>query len=100
MGVEPQKPNTVLIGKKPAINYVTAIVKLFNEDEMEEVVVKARGRNVCRAIEAIEMLKNMFLKDIEFHKVNIYSEELVDDKGNKRKVVAIEVVLRRGKAGS
>jgi DNA-binding protein len=97
LSVEPQKPNTVLVGKKEPIQYVMAIMKLF-EQGFSEVIVKARGRNVCKAIEAVEMVKNMFAKDVELQ-VNLYSEQLTDDKGNTRNVTAIEIRLRRPQAG-
>ncbi len=94
--MEPQKPNTVLIGKKPTINYVMAILKLFNDEGVEEVIVKARGRNVCKAIDAVEMLRNMFIKDVDINDIKIYSEELLDESAaTKKKITAIEVVLRK-----
>ncbi|MCE4612192.1 MAG: DNA-binding protein Alba [Desulfurococcales archaeon] len=98
MAIEPQRPNTVLVGKKEPIQYVMAIMKIF-EDGFEEVVVKARGRNVCKAIEAVEMVKNMFVKDVNIENVKIYSEQLRDDKGKERNVTAIEILLRKGSKG-
>ncbi len=95
MSVEPHRPNTILVGRKPPINYVMAALKLLNEEGVEEVVIKARGRNICTAVEAVEMLKNLFLKNAEVKEVNIYREELVDDQGRQRSVTAIEIVVSK-----
>jgi DNA-binding protein len=53
----------VFIGKKPVMNYVTACITFFNRGE-EEVVVKARGRAISRAINAVELLRRAFVKNL------------------------------------
>ncbi len=96
LSVEPHRPNTILVGRKPPINYVMAALKLLNDEGVEEVVIKARGRNICTAVEAAEMLKNLFLKEKAVIKdVNIYREELVDEQGRQRSVTAIEIVVSK-----
>ncbi|BAA80837.2 DNA-binding protein Alba [Aeropyrum pernix K1] len=94
MSIEPQKPNTILVGRKPTINYVMAALKLLNEEGAPEVVIKARGRNICNAVDTVEMLKNLFIKNLVIKKVNIYSESL--DSEGKKKVSAIEIVVAKG----
>ncbi|MCE4616666.1 MAG: DNA-binding protein Alba [Aeropyrum sp.] len=93
MSIEPQKPNTVLIGKKPTINYVMAALKLLNDEGAEEVVIKARGRNICKAVDTVEMLKNLFIKNLVVKDVKIYSEDL--DEEGKRKVSALEITVAK-----
>jgi len=95
LSVEPHRPNTILVGRKPPINYVMAALKLFNEEGVDEVVIKARGRNICTAVEAVEMLKNLFLKNAVVKDINIYREELVDEQGKQRSVTAIEIVVSK-----
>ncbi len=42
--------NTVFIGKKATMNYVLAVVTQFNSGH-NEVVIKARGRAISRAVQ-------------------------------------------------
>lgn len=94
--VTPHQTNAILIGRKPVMNYVMAALRLFNNEDLEEVVIKARGRNVCKAVEAVEMLKNLVMKGrVEVKDVKIYSEEVVDEEGKKRRVASIEIVVVR-----
>jgi len=92
--VEPHATNAVLIGRKDVTNYVLAIMRLFNEGA-EEVIVRARGRNVCKAVDTVERLRNLFMKDVEIAGVEIYSEEVESPDGKKRRVSAIEIRLRK-----
>ncbi len=92
--VEPHATNAVLIGRKEVTSYVLAIMRLFSEGA-EEVVVKARGRNVCKAVDTVESLRNLFMKDVVIDGVNIYSEEVETPDGKKKRVSAIEIRLKR-----
>ncbi len=58
-------------------------------------MIRARGRNVCKAVDTVETLRNMFLKDLKVKSINIYSEEVVDEQGKKRRVSSIEIVVSR-----
>ena len=44
--------NVIFIGNKPPMNYVIAILTEFKESS--EVIVKARGRTIGKAVEAAE----------------------------------------------
>ena len=48
--------NTVLIGRKPVMNYVVACMTFFNSGA-KKVVVKARGRAISRAVDTVELLR-------------------------------------------
>jgi len=95
MATVPHPTNAVLIGRKPVMNYVLAAIRLFNQEGVSEVVVRARGKNVCKAVDTVETLRNMFLKDVKVKSINIYSEELVDQEGRKRRVSSIEIIVER-----
>ena len=45
--------NIMLIGKKPVMNYVVASLTFFNSGA-KKVVVKARGRAICRAVDTVD----------------------------------------------
>jgi len=43
--------NSVLIGRKPVMNYVLACITLFHSGA-KEVSIKARGRAISRAVDS------------------------------------------------
>ncbi len=89
----PYQANAVLVGRKNTMNYVLAAIRLFTEGA-SEVVIRARGKNVCKAVDAAERVKST-LRDVEIRDVRIYSEEVEGEDGKKRRVSAIEIVLAR-----
>jgi len=90
--------NVVLIGIKPVMNYVVACITFFNAGE-KQVVVKARGRAISRAVDTIELLRRGFVKDLEVKKIDIGTQELVRaEGGRKSNVSTIEITV--AKAGS
>lgn len=84
--------NVIYIGKKPTMSYVLAVMTQF--DGNDEVVVKARGRSISRAVDVVEAVKNKFIKDVK-HDVTIGTEEVEDNEGKKLNVSTIEIVLRK-----
>ncbi|MEB3816706.1 MAG: DNA-binding protein Alba [Desulfurococcales archaeon] len=89
----PYQANAVLVGRKDTMNYVLAAIRLFTEGA-SEVIIKARGKNICKAVDAAERVRST-LKDVEIRDVKIYSEEIEGEEGRKRRVSAIEIVLTR-----
>ena len=87
--------NSVFIGSKPFMNYVTSIVMQFTAKNRELVVVKARGKNIQKAIDVSESVRTRFLKDkgIETKNVKIDSEEVENKEGRKVSVSSIEITL-------
>ena len=102
-GVKPeeettQTENVVLIGKKPVMNYVTACITFFNSGE-KQVIVKARGRAICRAVDTIELLRRAFVKDLEIKRIDINTEELVSTEGGqKSNVSTIEIAVSKAES--
>jgi DNA-binding protein len=86
--------NVVLIGKKPVMNYVTACITFFNSGE-KQVVVKARGRAISRAVDTVELLRRAFVKDLEINSININTEELFKIEGQKSNVSTIEIIVAK-----
>ncbi|MBS3158467.1 RNA-binding protein, partial [Candidatus Woesearchaeota archaeon] len=43
--------NTIFVGGKPFMNYVTGVVMQFTTKNMDEVIVKARGKFISRAVD-------------------------------------------------
>src|SRR5207237_110864 len=65
----------VYIGKKPTMNYVLAVVTHFN-DGSREVIVKARGRSISRAVDVAEIVRERFIPDAEVRDVRISTEKV------------------------
>ncbi len=84
--------NVVFVGKKPAMSYVLACVTQFN-DGKSEIFLKARGRAISHAVDVAEIVKNKFVTDTEIKNVNIGTEEVSGDQGEKLNVSSIEIVL-------
>ena len=74
--------NVVFVGKKPAMSYVLACVTQFN-DGKADVILKARGRAISHAVDVAEIVKNKFVTDTEIKDVNIGTEELDTENGNR-----------------
>lgn len=55
--------NVVLIGKKPVMNYVVAVLTQLTSND--EVIIKARGKAINKAVDVAEMIRNRFIKDIK-----------------------------------
>lgn len=86
--------NVVLIGKKPAMNYVLAVVTQFNNGA-KSVKVRARGNAISRAVDVAEISRNRFVTDAKVERIAINSEELANEDGTKSKVSTIEIVLAK-----
>jgi len=90
--------NTVLIGKKPFMNYVTAVVLQLKSENVDKVSIKARGKYICKAVDVAEMVRKRFLKEeVELENINIDSEERENNQGKKVRISVIEIVLKKKK---
>lgn len=88
--------NTIFVGGKPFMNYVTGVVMQFTTKNMEEVIVKARGKFISRAVDIVEVASKRFLEgQIGIKDIKIDSEEFKNDEGRQVRVSTIEVVLAR-----
>jgi DNA-binding protein len=83
--------NVVFIGNKPVMNYVLAIVTQFNNGSAQ-VTVKARGKAISRAVDAVEVSRNRFLHEIKIKDIKIGTEKIATDRGDSN-VSTIEIVL-------
>ena len=85
--------NTIFIGKKPVMNYVLAVVTQFNSGT-SEIVIKARGRAISRAVDVAEIVRNRFLKDVSIKDIQIATEDVTSEDGTNLKVSSIEIFLK------
>lgn len=87
--------NIVFIGGKPFMNYVTAVVMQFTTKGAKEVVIKARGKFIARAVDVAEVATKRFLKEhgIEVKDIKINSEEFDNKEGRRVNVSTIDITL-------
>jgi len=92
--------NSVLIGRKPVMNYVLACLTLFHSGA-EEVHLKARGQAISRAVDVAEVVRGRFLQDIKVKSIGVGTEQLeFRDEGEggrtiQKNVSTIEITLAR-----
>ncbi len=86
--------NVVYIGNKPVMNYVLAVVTQMNSGT-SEVILKARGRAISRAVDVAEIVRNKFLLDVKLGSINISTEEVSNKEGTTSNVSAIEIYLNK-----
>ena len=61
--------NVIFIGKKSAMNYVMACFTVIQSGS-KNLIIKARGKSISKAVDVLEILKNRFIKD-KIKEVNI-----------------------------
>ena len=87
--------NVVYIGSKPFMNYVTGVVMQFTKQGSKEVIIKARGKFISRAVDVAEVTTKRFLNNEGITKkdIKIDSEEFENKEGKKVNVSTIEITL-------
>ena len=76
--------NSVFVGNKPFMNYVTAVVMQFTTKGTPEVIVKARGKFISRAVDVAEVAAKRFLDNsVEVKDIRIDSEEFTNKEGRE-----------------
>ena len=92
-----KEDNVIFIGVKPFMNYITSVAMQFTTKNMKEVVIKARGKSINRAVDIVEAVRKRFLKDknLNVKDIKIDSEELENKEGKKINVSTIEITLAK-----
>jgi DNA-binding protein len=85
------------VGRKPPMDYVLGIITSFSGSNVKEVTLKARGQSITTAVDAVEIVRNRFMKDLRIGKINIGTEEMPPREGESRSkmVSTIEITLMR-----
>ena len=92
-----EKSGIVFIGSKPAMNYVLAIITSLSASNAEEITLKARGQAITTAVDAAEITRNRFLKDLKVSRITIGTEEMPAREGENRArmVSTMEITLTK-----
>jgi len=88
--------NNIFIGGKPFMNYVTGVVMQFTTKNASEVIVKARGKFISRAVDVSEVASKRFLEgSVAVRDIKIDSEEFKNNEGRDVRVSTIEITLEK-----
>jgi len=88
--------NSIFVGGKPFMNYVTGVVMQFTTKNAAEVIVKARGKFISRAVDVAEVAAKRFLKEtVAVKDIKINSEEFENKEGKQVRVSTIEIALAK-----
>jgi len=86
--------NVIYVGNKPPMSYVLAVVTQFQGSGSEEVVIKARGRAISRAVDTAEIVRNRFITDAKLKDIKIGTESITnEEEGRTSNVSSIEITL-------
>ncbi len=84
--------NVIFVGNKPLINYVKSISIQLNTSS--EVIVKARGKFISKAVDIVEVAKRSKEQSIKLKDIKIGTEEY-ESEGKTVKVSTIDITLEK-----
>lgn len=88
--------NSIFVGNKPFMNYVTGVVMQFTTKGASEVIIKARGKFISRAVDIAEVASKRFLQGgVGIKSIKVDSEEFKNQEGKIVRVSTIEITLGR-----
>jgi DNA-binding protein len=89
--------NSIFIGSKPFMNYVTAVVMQFTTQKASEVKLISRGKFISKAVDVAEVARKKFLKElnIKVKEVKMDSEEFDSKEGKHVTVSTLDIVLSK-----
>ena len=87
----------IFVGRKRPMDYVLAIVTAFSDSDVKEATVMARGQSITTAVDAVEITRRRFVKEMIVDNVAIGTEEMPPREGesNSRNISTIEITLKR-----
>ena len=91
-----KEANIIYVGRKPVMNYVLAVVTIFNTSNAEEVTLKARGRAITTAVDVAEISTRRFIGDVKVDEILLGSEDIrIQEENRTKKVSTIDIRLKR-----
>ena len=88
--------NNIFIGGKPFMNYVTGVVMQFTTKNANEVIIKARGKFISRAVDVAEVTRKRFLENaVGIKGTKTDSEDFKNTEGRNVRVSTIEITMEK-----
>lgn len=92
----PGNEHTIFVGTKTFMAYVTAVVMQFTTLGASEIVIKARGKFIAKAVDVAEVAMKRFLENkIKVDKILIDSEDFINKEGRQVRVSTIEIYMSK-----
>jgi len=85
--------NIIYIGNKPPMNYVPVVIAILNSENYKEVLLKARGNAISRAVDIAEIVRNRFVTAAQIKDIQIGTEAITNEEGRKSNVSSMEICL-------
>jgi len=93
--LHPDKPdNMIYVGRKNVMSYVLAVVTQFNNGA-SEVTLKARGKSICSAVDATQIIKHRFIQSLQIRDIKLSTEELMSEDGSMSRVSSMEILMTK-----
>jgi DNA-binding protein len=92
-----ERSGIIFVGNKMPMDYVLAIITGLSANDAKEVTLKARGQSITTAVDAAEITRHRFLKDLKIGKITIGTDEMPPRAGESktRMVSTIEITLTK-----
>jgi len=90
-----REPNVIYIARKPPMNYVFGTITSFSGSTVKEVALRAQGQAITTAVDAVEITRRRFMKELSKDRITIGTEEMPPREGENRAgiVSTIEITL-------
>ncbi|NOR76917.1 MAG: DNA-binding protein Alba [Methanophagales archaeon] len=76
------------------MSYVLAVVTQFNTGLRNEVLIKARGRAISRAVDTAEVVRIKFMQGVAMKDIKMGTEQLAGGEGDMMNVSSLEITLK------
>jgi len=86
--------NVIYVGRKPSMAYVLGVITQFSSG-IPEVLIKARGRAISRAVDVAEIVRRRFVEGVSVKSIEIGTEERELEDKTKINVSTITISLGR-----
>ena len=92
-----ENADVIFIGNKPPMSYVLAIITSLSSGLPKEIILKARGQAITTAVDAAEIARNRFVKDLKVVKIAIGTVEMPPREGEtkSRMVSTMEITMKK-----
>jgi DNA-binding protein len=94
MEQEKTDDNIIYVGRKPSMAYVLAVITQLS-DGKPEVLIKARGKAISRAVDVAEIVRRKFVEDLRVKSIEIGTEER--ELEDKSKINVSTITIKMGK---
>ena len=86
--------NSIYIGRKNTMSYVLACITAV-QSGAKELIIKARGRAITKAVDVAEICRNRFMKEqVTLDKIEIGTQEVQSKTQGTFSVSTIEITLK------